>query len=302
MEAAMQWGIALILQIQAHRTPMLDDFFRQITTLGSTAHMFIVPFLIWSLSYRFGSRLLITLLLSTFVNFALKDLWSQPRPFDLDSRIGPDREIGYGIPSGHAQHTMVEWGLIANWIANPWFTALAVILIVLIGLSRIYLGVHFPTDVLAGWALAGLILLLHIRYAERVATRLATLALGVQIAAVAAVSLLFVLVYALALDDRFLIAVAGLFFGAGSGIALCRRYLVAPEGGTWWQRLLRYVLGIAVLLTWISQSGKWVPIAHDTSYFVILYLVNMVGGLWLTAGAPALFQVTRLVPHPSTRS
>ena len=158
MEAAMQWGIALILQIQAHRTPMLDDFFRQITTLGSTAHMFIVPFLIWSLSYRFGSRLLITLLLSTFVNFALKDLWSQPRPFDLDSRIGPDREIGYGIPSGHAQHTMVEWGLIANWIANPWFTALAVILIVLIGLSRIYLGVHFPTDVLAGWALAGLVL------------------------------------------------------------------------------------------------------------------------------------------------
>ena len=302
MDAAMQWGLTLILLIQDHRTPILDDFFRGITMLGGTAHMFIVPFVIWSLSYRFGSRLLITLLLSTFVNFALKDLWSQPRPFDLDSRIGPDREIGYGIPSGHAQHTMVEWGLIAHWIANPWFTALAVTLIVFIGFSRVYLGVHFPTDVLAGWALAGLILLLHIRYAERVATRLATLALGVQIAAVAAVSLLFVLVYALALDDRFLIAVAGLFFGAGSGIALCRRYLVAPEGGAWWQRLLRYVLGIAVLLTWISQSGKWVPLTHDTSYFLILYLVNMVGGLWLTAGAPALFQLTRLVPHPSTRS
>ena len=123
--------------------------------------------------------------------------------------------------------TMVEWGLIANWIANPWFTALAVILIVLIGLSRIYLGVHFPTDVLAGWALAGLILLLHIRYAERIATRLASLALGVQIAAAAAVSLLFVLVYALVLQDRYLVGVAGLFFGAGSGIALCRRYLLS---------------------------------------------------------------------------
>lgn len=302
MEAAMQWGIALILQIQDHRTPILDDFFRQITSLGSTAHLFIVPFLIWSLSYRFGSRLLLTLLLSVFVNFALKDLWSQPRPFDLDSRIGPDRERGYGIPSGHAQHTMVEWGLIANWIANPWFSALVVVLIVLIGFSRVYLGVHFPTDVLAGWALAGLILLLHIRYAERTATRLASLALGVQIAAAAAVSLLFVLIYALALHDRYLVGVAGLFLGAGSGIALCRRYLVVPEGGAWWQRLLRYVLGIAVLLTWISQSGKWVPGTHHTSYFAIVYLVNTVSGLWLTAGAPALFQATRLVPRPGAAS
>ena len=63
LDAAMQWGIALILAIQDHRGPVLDAFFRQITRLGGTAHLFIVPFIVWSLSYRFGSRLLITLLL-----------------------------------------------------------------------------------------------------------------------------------------------------------------------------------------------------------------------------------------------
>ena len=164
MEGVLNWGVELILLIQQNRTALLDEFFRAITTLGGQAHIYIVPFVIWSLSYRAGSRMLLTLLLSAFVNFALKDVFAQPRPFDLEPRIGPDREFGFGAPSGHAQHTLIEWGLIAAWVGRRWFSVLAALLIVLIGFSRVYLGVHFPTDVLAGlllgvgWA-AGLCLL-----------------------------------------------------------------------------------------------------------------------------------------------
>ena len=161
MDAAMQWGIDLILWIQAHRTPGLDALFRAITQLGGQLHMFIVPVLLWCLSYRFGSRLLLTLLLSALVNFALKDLCAQPRPFDMDARIGPDREMGYGIPSGHAQHTAVEWAGVAAWVGRPWFTVLATVLVALIGFSRVYLGVHFPTDIAAG-ALLGTGMLLAV--------------------------------------------------------------------------------------------------------------------------------------------
>jgi len=54
------------------------------------------------------------------------------------------------------------------------------------------------------------------------------------------------------------------------------------------------VLGIAVLLTWLAQSGKWVPEQHELAWYAIVYANNAIAGLWLTFGAPALFQAVRL--------
>jgi membrane-associated phospholipid phosphatase len=294
MDAIMRWGIELILAIQSARTPFTDDFFRAITHLGGMAHMYIVPLLIWCLGYRFGSRLLLTLLLSAAVNFWLKDLFAQPRPFAMDPRIGPDREFGYGLPSGHAQHTAVEWGGIAAWVAKPWFSVLAVVLIALIGFSRVYLGVHFPSDVAAGWLLAAVILWLYLRYAERIAAALAARAVAQQIAVAAVVSGLFVVAYAVLPKTPYMVGCGGLFFGAAAGIALCLRAGLACEGGAWWQRLLRYPLGMVPLLLWASAAGKWVPQTHDLAYFVIIYANCAVAGAWLTLGAPALFRAARL--------
>ena len=71
MDGVLTWGVELILLIQHNRTALLDEFFRAITTLGGQGHLYIVPFVIWCLGYRAGSRMLLTLLLSAFVNFAL---------------------------------------------------------------------------------------------------------------------------------------------------------------------------------------------------------------------------------------
>lgn len=295
MDEVLGWGVDWILLIQQHRTGLLDQFFRAVTTLGGQGHIYIVPFVIWCLSYRAGSRMLLTLLLSTLVNFGLKDVFAQPRPFDLEPRIGPDREMGFGAPSGHAQHTLIEWGLIAAWAGRRWFTVLAVLLVVLIGFSRVYLGVHFPTDVVAGWALGGAMLWLHLRHADAVAARLAAAGCGAQLAIALGVSALFVAFYLLLPRTPYVVGAGGLFFGAAAGISLCRRWLRAPEGGAPWQRALRYVIGLAVLLTWLAQSGKWVPEQRELAWFVIVYANNAVAGLWLTFGAPALFQAARLV-------
>ena len=122
-----------------------------------------------------------------------------------------------------------------------------------------------------------------------------------QIAIAAGVSALFVLIYALALEDRYIVAMAGLLFGTATGMALCHRFLRAPERGAWWQRGLRYVVGMAALLTWLNVGGKLIPDAHTLAYFAIMYGVNGVAGVWITAGAPALFQVLRLTPVADLR-
>lgn len=302
MDAVLQWGLALIQVLQADRNEALDAFFRTITQLGGMGHVFIIPLVLWGLSYRTGVRLLAVLLLSAFLNFTLKDLLAQPRPFDLDPRIGPDREVGYGLPSGHAQHTLLEWGLIAAWARRRWFTALAIALIMLIGFSRIWLGVHFPTDVLGGWLLGGLLLWGCLRHGDAVATRLAAAGPVWQTAAALSVSLLFIAFYIVVPKTSYLVGFAALWLGAMLGAIICARLLRAPEGGAPWQRVLRYMLGMVILLVWMGQSAKWIPEQHDATWFLAVWANNLVGGLWLTAGAPALFQVLRLTPHDGSQA
>jgi hypothetical protein len=297
MDTVLNQGVELILWIQAQRNPAADAFFRAITHLGGMAHLYIVPALVWCLGYRRGSRLLLTLLVSVGINFGLKDLFAQPRPFELDPRIGPDREFGYGIPSGHAQHTAIEWGAVAAWVARPWFSLFALVLIALIGFSRVYLGVHFPTDVLAGWAIAGVMLWLHLRHGEALARRIGALGAETQVLLACAGSAAFVLAYLVLPKTPYQVGTGGLFLGATLGMLLCARYLRAPEDGAIWQRLLRYPFGMAPLLAWAAVAGRWVPQTHDFAYFVVIYLNCAVAGLWITAGAPALFQLSRLSPR-----
>jgi membrane-associated phospholipid phosphatase len=298
MQAVMAWGIDVILWIQSMRIPVTDAFFRAVTQLGGIGHLWIVPALVWSLSYRMGARVLIAMLVSAGINFGLKDLFAQPRPFELEPRIGPDRELGYGIPSGHAQHTAVQWTLVAAWARQPWCTGLAIVLIFLIGFSRIYLGVHFPSDVLAGWGIAAALVWLQLRYGAELEAALAKLGTPRQIALAGAGSLLFVLIYLLLPKTTWLVGTGGLFFGAAGGVALCLRWLRPPERGAGWQRLLRYVVGMVPLLLWARVAGGWVPEVHNTAYFAIIYANCAVAGFWITAGAPAAFQALRLTPAP----
>jgi hypothetical protein len=67
-------------------------------------------------------------------------------------------QTDFGIPSGHSQNGVVIWGLLADWGKRPWMWWAAGTIVFLTGLSRMYLGMHFPSDVLAGW-LVGVIVL-----------------------------------------------------------------------------------------------------------------------------------------------
>ena len=115
-----------------------------------------------------GIYIYLNLLLSSLVNFSLKQIIQRPRP--IGHRI--INENGYSLPSGHSMVSMAFYGLLIYFIykniKNKYIKIVLItllsILIISIGVSRIYLGVHYTSDVIAGFlvALSYLIIFVHI--------------------------------------------------------------------------------------------------------------------------------------------
>ncbi|MCX6006714.1 MAG: phosphatase PAP2 family protein [Chloroflexi bacterium] len=182
MEAIWQWGINLIIAIQQVHGPVLDNIFRAITFAGEEQfYLVLLPLILWCFDYGFGAVLAILFMISNGVNVTLKDLFQQPRPFDLNPGLKLSEATGYGLPSGHAQMSITVWGALAGRLQKKWFWVVAAVIVLLISFSRIYLGVHFPTDVFGGLIIGGILLALYFAYRSRVERWLAGLHIGFQL-------------------------------------------------------------------------------------------------------------------------
>lgn len=142
------------------RTPILDGFFKFLNFFDTQEFLFILLPAIWfGIGWRAGLRLFYILLLNSLSNRALKEAFLSPRPFHLDPSLGIIHVGGFGFPSGAAQTAILLTGLMLYFWKNPWKWFVAFSYIFFISLSRLYLGVHFPIDILGGW-IAGLFLLI----------------------------------------------------------------------------------------------------------------------------------------------
>ena len=288
-------GSEFIVWLQQFQTPTLTAIFEFITNLGGSKYLFLIPFVLWCVDYRSGLRLLAVFALSLFVNTTLKTWIAQPRPFQFDARVISRGEIGYGLPSGHAQLVVVFWGVIASWVARPWFWTLAVVMMGLIGFSRIYLGVHFPSDVLAGWALGAVSLWAFIAYGTRIEAAWKRRGTGIRLA------LSLCLGAALFAFDRLFVndaehlntGTAGFIVGLGVGITLGRKLLAFDGHGPWWQRAIRYLVGMALMLPMIRVMQWFGAPTGLLGELVIAFDLALLA-LFQTLAAPWLFGKIRL--------
>jgi undecaprenyl-diphosphatase len=293
MDAIWQWGLALIVAIQSIRTPALDTAFKAITALGSEDfYMVLVPLTLWCIDLTVGIRLAVALVLATVLNDGLKSLFAHPRPFELDPAVGVYEAEGYGLPSGHAQIAVVVWGVLAAEIRKRWAWITAVVLMGLIGFSRIYLGVHFPTDVLAGWAIGALVLLAYLRWQSPIERWLTTLTPLQQIALTLALSVGIVLL----IPTLVTTSILGVMAGAGTGFVLLARLGGYRADGPVWQRAVRLLIGGAVLFGLRIGLKAILPDAGDPLYLAMRFVRYVVMGVWTGLGAPLLFQQLGLAP------
>lgn len=276
-------------------------------------YLIAIPLVYWCLHKGLGQALGILLVLSSFTNTALKSLFKHSRPFWEVSALKLSEAGSFSTPSGHAQTSAALFGQAAWFAADKrrgrlWAVLLALV-IALVCLSRVYLGVHFPGDVLWGAAVGLTLLALYNGLKSRLLPWLkglsfgihALLALATAVTMLAAVALLLSVPFGTgqmfgelyteawgdALSDG--ATVAGLVFGLWIGLVLETRYVRFSVAGPWWQRLLRYLIGVAGLFAiWMGLRILFPqePLVLGLALRMVRYGLAM---LWAIALWPWLF-------------
>ncbi len=150
---------SLLLSIHQFATPQLDGVMLFITALGDppTVIAIFISTIAWlgmKRRYTDGIRFIIACAGGILLNQVMKLFFAKPRP-ELWTRL--ISETSFSFPSGHAVGSMVVYGFIAYILVRElpiyrrYIYAAASLLIIAIGFSRLYLGVHYPTDIIAGY-------------------------------------------------------------------------------------------------------------------------------------------------------
>ncbi len=294
------WGLDVVLWMQAWRTPAITALVQVFHFLGSeTFFMLLLPFLYWCISAPLGRRLLPLFLFSAWSNAALKAAAMRPRPFEVSPEVRPAVTEGdYGLPSGHAQLATVVGGWLAREVRRGGVTAGIGLYILLMLISRVAAGVHYPQDAVAG-LLIGLATVAAFAWLEpRAAGWLARAPLGGQIALPVIAAGLMLAIHPALIPARspeaaeISLSAAGTLIGAGAGLALEARRIGFDAGGVWWKRALRLLIGLAgVLALRFGLGAAFEGLAPEAAFRVLRYALI---GLWVAPGAPWIFVRTGL--------
>jgi membrane-associated phospholipid phosphatase len=282
-------------------------------------YLFIAPVLYWCVNAGLGLRVGLLLMFSSGINEAFKILFHSPRPFWIDDRVKAyGYEWSFGAPSGHAQNSILFWGTIALWVKRTWFWVFAVAVIFLIGLSRIYLGVHFFYDVILGWIIGIAILIIYVLLEKQFIGWLNRITPGQQMLVAFLGSLLLILFTVLAgtalggweipvewhntavtatpdaqpiasLSLEGVTTSAAAFFGMAAGAILIKPRGGFDAGGALWRRALRFIIGVVGVGILYFGLKAIFPEGESLIDLIFRYLRYASIGLWITGIAPTLF-------------
>ena len=291
MTAIYAWGLDLIRTIQLIKSPPLTVIMQGITFFGSELiYLLLLPFFFWCVDEKKGLRLGILVLLSAWINISLKDLFKQPRPYDLAPELGLAKESSYGIPSGHAQNSLVFWFNIALWKKNIMRYIPALLITLVIGFTRLYLGVHFPTDLFAGWLIGLVIIAFYAIFGSFITALLEAGKFRAQL-----ISAAFIVLIMNAINPDG-VGIAGVFFGLTAGYSLMKKHIrfsvwngLSNSKKKYLIMLARYILGI-IVATLIYSGLKALLPGHDSPHYRLArFFRYSLLGFWVSVGAPWLF-------------
>lgn len=265
--------------LESVRTGFLTALFEGITILGEETLVILLVVALWfAVDSKLAQKLFFVTICSMGLNGIIKNIAQVPRPFDKGiTPVRKETATGFSFPSGHTQNFTTWSVFFAIKFKKKWLTALVAILVALVAFSRLYLGVHYPSDVIVGIALGVGMVVLGDYLFERVkdVRKLYT--------AVLIIFAPFIVYFLIVAHERF----ADFFkvFGMMGGLTLIAFLQEKGEPLTydiaWWKKLIRIVIGVAIAfalkegLKILKMGGVHVDLALDAlRYFAVVFAVG----------------------------
>jgi glycerophosphoryl diester phosphodiesterase/membrane-associated phospholipid phosphatase len=299
-------------------TPVMEG----VTFLGDEEfYVYAFPLIFWSIHRTVGIALGFLFLVSVSLNAIFKLASRSPRPSFVDPSLALRHESTFGIPSGHAQNAVVVWGYLASALQRWWAWVAAGVVIVLLGLSRLQLGVHFPVDTVVGWGIGVALLVVFLRWHASIGAWVVALSPRRQLWLAFGVSAGFILLAVvlrlatigweippgwIGMDPAnpptqisSVVTPAATLFGFAAGLVFIRNRGGFSSDGPLWQRAVRYPIGIVGVFVLWAVLGEIFPRGEDLVALLYRYLRYMLIGLWVGGVAPLLFVRLRLASPDS---
>ena len=289
-----QWLLAQLYAIAGIRSSLLTAFFSVLTYLGhEMGFLAIAIILVWCLNKKYGYRLLIVFMIGTFLHQFLKSAFMIPRPWVLDPNFdefvvqsAKGAATGFSFPSGHTMTVCMSLGALAMYFKKKWLYAVSAILILLVGFSRMYLGVHTLLDVVVGLLLGILVMavfeaifrgrednnkLLNTFMFVALSVCLVGYLLVTKPGAGAAQSVLDT--YAEAVKDA--AKLLGAAIGMVAGKLIDDAYTHFETKTVWWKQLIKFWAGMAiVIMIWYGLKKVFPakPVFDGIRYFLMSFV------------------------------
>lgn len=265
--------------LESIRTNFLTTLFEGITILGEETLVILLVVALWfAVDSKLAQKVFFVTICSTGLNGIVKNIAQVPRPFDKGiTPVRHETATGFSFPSGHTQNFSTWSSLFAIKFKKNWLTALVAVLIALVAFSRLYLGVHYPSDVIVGVSLGvGMAFLgnyLFDRVKDKKKLYLSVLAIFIP----------FVVAFLIIANERF----ADFFkvFGMMGGLTLLSFLQEKTEpisyDVAWWKKLIRIVIGVALAFAFkeglklLKMGNLHIDLILDAfRYFVVVLVVG----------------------------
>ena len=271
----MQIEFEIIKWFQDIGNTFCDILAEGFTFFGEQYMMIVIlAFIYFVYNKKMGEAIAYSVFLSLNLNNALKGLVKAKRPFQLEKTIIPKRAhtaTGYSFPSGHTQGATALYGSIGIRFKNKKLWTAIIVLISLVAISRVYLGVHFPHDVVAGLLVGIACSILGAYLYDKFATNLKKKMILMLSTAILFVPFTFVF-YQPKFSDievyRDFYTGLALFLGFIVALYIENKYVNFDCKSPMKVKLIRYFLGLLIFV--VVQMGLKIVFPEDNIFFDML--------------------------------
>lgn len=277
----LEQQLNFVIELTQHRTPLLNFIFFFINYFDTPYFAaFLIPLIWFGFSYRWGLKVAYLFLITSILNSVLKYSFGLPRPTVAMPELGMFLFKSPGFPSGGAQTAMLLGSLLMHYYKTFAAYFWGIFYILLISFSRLYLGVHYPIDILGGWIIGYGIFRAFIAVEKPIDRLFMNHQPLLPIAIVTVVSVALIKVYPLTAP------VLTLSFGALIGL---KYHLYPQPSKNFWRQLFKGIFAGLTTLLFGFLIPKSIPFP----------IVSALLGLWISLGLGILFYAINRCRNPT---